>query len=68
MLITKYRAEIKNTKYKYTKIQKNSQKIQNVQFYNGGPLLEMPMSGLVIHTLWNATSASWIFFNREALG
>ena len=42
--------------------------VQNVQFYNGGPIFEMPMSGLLVHTLWSATSASWIFFNREALG
>ena len=39
-----------------------------MQFYNGGPIFEMPMSGLLVHTLWNATSASWVFFNREALG
>ena len=28
----------------------------------------MPMSGLIVHSFWNATSASWVFFNREALG
>ena len=39
-----------------------------MQFYNGGPVFEMPMSGLLVHTMWNATSASWVFFNREALG
>ena len=38
------------------------------QFYNGGPIFEMPMSGLIVHSFWNATSASWVFFNREALG
>ena len=55
-----------NTKHKIQNTEKIN--IQNAQFYNGGPLFEMPMSGLMVHTMWNATSASWIFFNREALG
>jgi len=37
------------------------------QAYSSGPILEMPMSGLIVHSFWNATSASWVFFNREAL-
>ena len=60
---------IVDTKYKYKyNTNTNEMQIRHVQFYNGGPIFEMPMSGLLVHTLWSATSSSWIFFNREALG
>ena len=42
-------------------------KAPNPQAYSSGPIFEMPMSGLIVHSFWNATSASWVFFNREAL-
>ena len=34
--------------------------------YPKGEIVSMPMSGLLVHTGWNAICSSWLLWNREA--